>query len=212
MIILFDLDGTLIDSTEAILESFNRSFKIHNHPIQKDEKIKELIGYPLDIMYEKLGVKTCEIDNFISTYKNHYKDISTEKTVLLDGAIEAIELAKEFATLGIVTTKTASYSKVLMQHFKLMQHFDVLIGREDVEYPKPHSQPIEMALEKLNSENMEVWMIGDTELDIISANNANINSAGVLSGYGSHKSLSKYTKNIFKNTLEAVTYLQNRKK
>lgn len=212
MIILFDLDGTLIDSTEAILESFHHSFDVHKYPKQKDEEIKALIGYPLDIMYENLGVNRDLIWDFVATYKEHYRDISTQKTILLKNAREAVLLAKEFAILGIVTTKTGRYSRVLMEHFGLMEHFDVLIGREDVENPKPHEEPILKALEKLDTQNREIWMIGDTKLDLIAAKNANVNSIAVLSGYDDLETLKKFTNVILNDALEATLYLQNRKK
>jgi phosphoglycolate phosphatase len=209
---LFDLDGTLIDSTEAILESFHHSFAIHKYPKQSDEEIKSLIGYPLDIMYENLGVDKELIWDFVATYKEHYREISTQKTELLKNAKEAVLLAKEFAILGIVTTKTGRYSRVLMEHFGLMEYFDVLIGREDVQNPKPHEEPILKALEKLNTENREIWMIGDTKLDLISAKSANVNSIGVLSGYDDLDTLKKFTDVILNDALEATLYLQNRKK
>lgn len=212
MIILFDLDGTLIDSTEAILESFHHSFDVHKYPKQNDEEIKALIGYPLDIMYENLGVGRELIWDFVATYKEHYRDISTQKTTLLKNAREAVLLAKEFAVLGIVTTKTGRYSRVLMEHFGLMEHFDVLIGREDVENPKPHEEPILKALEKLDTQNREIWMIGDTKLDLIAAKNANVNSIAVLSGYDDLETLKKFTNVILNDALEATLYLQNRKK
>ncbi|MCK9473509.1 HAD family hydrolase [Sulfurimonas sp.] len=212
MIILFDLDGTLIDSTEAILESFHHSFDLHKLLRKEDEEIKSLIGYPLDIMYENLGVEKSLISEIITTYKEHYRDISTQKTQLLKNAKEAVELAKEFATLGIVTTKTGEYSKVLMEHFNIMHHFDVLIGREDVVNPKPHAEPIMKALEKLDTKNKEIWMIGDTKLDLIAAQGANVNSIGVLSGYDKAQTLKMFTNVILNDALEAAVYLQKRKK
>ncbi|DAB28119.1 MAG: hydrolase [Sulfurimonas sp. RIFOXYD12_FULL_33_39] len=212
MIILFDLDGTLIDSTEAILESFHHSFDFHKLQRRDDEEIKSLIGYPLDIMYENLGVEKGVISEIISTYKKHYSDISTKKTELLKNAKEAVELASQFATLGIVTTKTGRYSKVLMEHFEIMHHFEVLIGREDVQNPKPHAEPIIKALEKLDTKNREIWMIGDTKLDLIAAKAANINSIGVLSGYDKLETLKMFTNVILNDALEAVGYLKNRKK
>ena len=118
----------------------------------------------------------------------------------------------KFATLGIVTTKTALYSRELMEYFELMQYFEVLIGREDVQNPKPHAEPILKALEKLDTENREIWMIGDTKLDLIAAKNANINSIAVLSGYDDAKTLKKFTDVIFNDALEAAIYLQTRKK
>lgn len=212
MIILFDLDGTLIDSTEAILESFHHSFDFHKLSRKEDEEIKSLIGYPLDIMYENLGVQKGVIAEIITTYKEHYRDISTQKTKLLKNAKEAVELASQFATLGIVTTKTGLYSKILMEHFNVMHHFEVLIGREDVQNPKPHAEPIMKALEKLDTQNREIWMIGDTKLDLIAAQAANVNSIGVLSGYDKRETLKMFTNVILNDALEAAIYLQKRKK
>jgi len=210
MIILFDLDGTLIDSTEAILESFANSFNVLGETPRDEEVIKALIGYPLDIMYAKLGIEQERVWDFVATYKEYYRKISTQKTILLPNAKKSVLEAAEFATLGIVTTKTALYSKVLMEHFGLMDKFEVLIGREDVEYPKPHQEPILKALEKL-PQDKDVWIIGDTELDLISAKNANINSIAVLSGYGTKDTLTKHTEFIFNDALEAVKFLKSRK-
>jgi len=210
LIILFDLDGTLIDSTEAILESFHNSFDIHNHPHPSDEDIKVLIGHPLDVMYRELGVDKKLVWDFVATYKEHYRKISTQKTKLLDFAFQAVKDASEFATLGIVTTKTGRYSKVLMEHFELMEYFKVLVGREDVEHPKPHEEPILKAIESLNMEDSDIWMIGDTKLDLISAKNANINSIGVLSGYDTKETLQNYTEFICDTAYDAVKFLKNR--
>jgi phosphoglycolate phosphatase len=211
MIILFDLDGTLIDSTEAILESFHNSYDVHEQIHPDDEKIKALIGHPLDVMYRELGVCEEQIWDYVDTYKEHYRKISTQKTVLLKNAKQAVEEACLFATLGIVTTKTGKYSQVLMEYFGLMDKFDVLIGREDVENPKPDAEPILKALEKINLKDKDVWMIGDTQMDLISASNAAVNSIGVLSGYDTKDALKKYTNVIFSDSLEAVRYLKGRK-
>ena len=207
MIILFDLDGTLIDSTEAILESFHNSFAVYNTPAPDDEQIKALIGHPLDVMYKELGVDEEKIWDYVATYKEHYRKIATQKTVLLPNAKEAVEYASTFASLGIVTTKTGKYSQILMEHFGLMNKFDVLIGREHVQHPKPHAEPILKALEWFDTDNKEVWMIGDTQLDLLSAKNAGINSIGVLSGYDTQESLKTFINMIFCNALEAVKYL-----
>ena len=211
MIILFDLDGTLIDSTEAILESFHNSFAVYDTVSPDDEQIKALIGHPLDVMYRELGVDEEKIWDFVNTYKEHYRKISTQKTILLKNAKEAVEAAAEFASLGIVTTKTGKYSQVLMEHFDLMDKFDVLIGREHVQNPKPHAEPILKALEHFDTNNKEIWMIGDTQLDLLSAQNANVNSIGVLSGYDKKETLTKFTNMIVSDSLEAVKYLKSRK-
>jgi len=206
--ILFDLDGTLIDSTEAILDSFRNSFEVHEHPHPEDEAIKALIGHPLDVMYRELGVEESKVWTFVGTYKEYYRVISTQKTVLLPKAREAVEEAAKFARLGIVTTKTGKYSRVLMEHFELMHHFEVLIGYEDVKNPKPHAEPIEKAMQQMGvSKKEECWIIGDTRLDLGSAKNAGINSVGVLSGYDNAEQLKTLTDVIEDDALQAVKYL-----
>ena len=209
MIILFDLDGTLIDSTEAIVSTFHYSFDVHDAEHPKDEEIMALIGYPLDIMYSNLGVSEDKVWDYVATYKEEYRKISTLKTELLDCAHESVKKASKIATLGIVTTKTGSYSKVLMEHFGLMKYFKVLIGRENVENPKPHEEPILKALEALNHDGEEVWMIGDTKLDLISAKNAKINSIAVLTGYDDEHTLNQYTDYVMKDALEAIVHLES---
>jgi len=211
MIILFDLDGTLIDSTEAILESFHNSFDIFKVEHPSDEDIKALIGYPLDVMYRELGVEESVVWDYVGVYKEYYRVISREKTELLLNAKESVILANDIAELGIVTTKTGKYSQVLMEHFGIMSYFKVLIGRENVKNPKPDAEPILKALESFSREDKDIWMIGDTKLDLISAKNAGINSIGVLSGYDSKKVLQEHTEYIFETALEAIKYLQSRK-
>ena len=156
MIILFDLDGTLIDSTEAILESFGVAFKTFEKEIPDDRLIKAEIGHPLDVMFATLGVEEEKLEAYVHAYKMHYREISCAKTVLLPEAREAVELASKHATLGVVTTKTALYSIELLEHMGLMSYFDVLIGRENVTHPKPHPEPIEKALSSLDSKGKEI--------------------------------------------------------
>jgi len=208
LIILFDLDGTLIDSTEAILESFHHSLDVHGYlPHPKDSEIEALIGYPLDIMFSRVGIDESVVWDYVSTYKEHYQKISTQKTLLLECAREAVERASKIATLGVVTTKTGKYSRVLLEHFGIMKYFEVLIGREDVKEPKPAAEPILKALENLPKDE-NVWMIGDTKLDLICAKNAGVNSIGVTSGYDTKETILQYTQNIYKDALKAVESLE----
>jgi len=210
MIILFDLDGTLIDSTEAILESFGVAFKTFGQAVPEDKLIEAEIGHPLDVMFSTLGVAKEEVDDYVYAYKMHYREISCAKTVLLPEAQKAIELASKHAILGVVTTKTAKYSIELLEHMGLMSYFEVLIGREDVINPKPNPEPIQKALAKLPSDTSDIWMIGDTCMDMLAAKSANVGSVGVTCGYGTTESLTLCTDNIYQNALEAVRFITKR--
>jgi len=209
--ILFDLDGTLIESTDAILESFEAAYDTLGELSPHKDDIKSLIGYPLDIMFTKLGIKG-DVWSYVSAYKEHYRLISKAKTSMLPLAINAIEEASRIATLGIVTTKTARYSRELLEHMNVMHHFKVLVGRENVENPKPHAEPILKAMELLNSDKDLTWMIGDTILDLNSAKNAGVKSIAVLCGYGAKRDLQEHANFVVNDSLEAVRLISGKYK
>jgi len=210
-IILFDLDGTLIDSTDAIVSTFMHSFKEMNYNFEgNEEDIKSLIGYPLDIMYQDLGIEKNLVWDFVASYKNRYRQISTKQTLLLDNAFEAVQLASKIARVSVVTTKTRLYTIPLLDHFQIGKYFEIVTGRENVENPKPHPEPILVTLDQMNyDENIhKAWMIGDTKLDLIAAEAANIDSIAVLCGYGKEEELKEFTENISNTALDAVKFIE----
>ncbi len=205
--ILFDLDGTLIDSTEAILESFGVAYDTFGRAMPEEDEIKKLIGHPLDMMFRMLGVPNSQADAYVDAYKEYYRLISRKKTTLLPLAKEAVKLAATIGTLGVVTTKTARYSEELLEHLGVMHYFEVLIGRESVTHPKPHPEPILKALSHLKADASRTWMIGDTPMDLIAANEAGVQGIGVLCGYGTKYDLQKHTDCVLKDALDAVKHI-----
>jgi phosphoglycolate phosphatase len=213
-IILFDLDGTLIDSTDAIVSTFYHTFKeLKFDFIGSDKDIKNLIGYPLDIMYKDLGIEDSKVWDFVNAYKNRYRVISKEQTTLLENAYEAVLLASQLGRVSVVTTKTRMYTMPLLEHFNIAHFFEIITGRENVQNPKPHPEPILITLEQMNynKDLHDVWMIGDTKLDLIAAREANIRSIGVLCGYGEIDEIQEYTQFIQKDAISAINFLKNLK-
>lgn len=209
-IILFDLDGTLIDSTDAIVSTFRFAFKEQGFDFRgSDKNIKDLIGYPLDIMFERLGVSKQKVWDYVDSYKNRYRVISVEQTTLLENAFDAVQLASKIARVSVVTTKTRMYTIPILDNFNITQYFEIITGRENVENPKPHPEPILKTLVQMNYDKNkdEVYMIGDTKLDLICANEAKVNAIGVLCGYSDEEELLKYTNIVKKDALEAIKYI-----
>jgi phosphoglycolate phosphatase len=209
--ILFDLDGTLINSTDAIIRCFYHSFKALNFNFKGDEEdIKNEIGYPLDIMYEHLGVPKEKVWDYVNSYKIEYKKIPLLETKLLPNAIKSLQLASSFAILGIVTTKTTQCTIPLLEHLDIMKYFKTIVGRDKIQKPKPHPEPIYKALENMKIKiSKNIFIIGDTKLDIIAGNSANISTVAVLCGYGKYNDLINYTTNIVTDSLEAIKLIQN---
>ena len=157
-------------------------------------------------MYEELGVDKKDVQFFVNTYKQRYKDISLDQSYLLNDAIKSLELASSFARLGVVTTKTTKYTIPILEKFNIIKYFEVIIGRQEVTHPKPHPEPILKAMKQMNvtSSNFNIYMIGDTKLDLIAAQKANIKGVGVLCGYGKIDDLKQYTDMVYISTSNAI--------
>ncbi|EAK3129760.1 HAD family hydrolase [Campylobacter jejuni] len=205
--ILFDLDGTLIDSTDAILNSFQGVFKALGLTSKNNEEIKNLIGYPLEQMFRMLYPDKVNLSKeFVLAYREIYAQIYLEQTTLLPKAKEALELGSEIADLGIVTTKGGKFTPILLDYLRVKKFFKTLITLEDVTNPKPSSEPIILALKGLNKTQENAYMIGDTILDIQAAISANITPLALTCGYGNENELKAHSM-VFLNAYEAVNYI-----
>lgn len=208
--LLFDLDGTLIDSTPAILNSFYFAFEKLGLEPSLDEDIKSLVGLPLDEMFSKLYQDKAYLANqFIDFYREKYHKIYLEQTTLLPLAKEALELADTFADLAVVTTKGSQFTKPLLDFLGVGHLFKTIVGRNDVKFPKPHPKPILTALERLNKDKTHAFMIGDTQFDILAAKAAEISHIALSCGYESIESLQKHSDCIKDNAYEAVKFIKN---
>ena len=211
--ILFDLDGTLLDSLDSILESFQNALINIDHSDKYDaQRVTDLIGLPLTIMFEGLGVPKELNSQVLLEYKKHYHKIKLEKTTLMEGTKEALALASSFANLGVVTTKVSTSSLELLEHLNINHYFKALVGADSVTHPKPHPEPILKCMQMLGvTDKSSTWMIGDTHLDTQSAHEAGVHSIGLLCGYGNEDKMKKYTKHIEKNPKKAIEFIINLK-
>lgn len=201
------MDGTIIDSTGAIHDGFTKAFNDNNNINKIDyEYLNSLIGYPLEIMFEKLGAPRDKISDYLISYKEEYKRVYLKKTSLIDSAKEAIILAASFAKLGIVTTKTSLYSKILLEHLGVDKYFDVIIGRDDVVNPKPSAEPILKAINSIDLKSNKIYMIGDTILDAKAAKAANIISIGLTCGYGKKDDLCEICDYCYDLPIDAILF------
>ncbi|WP_457596276.1 HAD family hydrolase [Hydrogenimonas sp.] len=209
-VVLFDLDGTLIDSTEAIVESFAYAFESFGRQAPDPDAVAALVGEPLGAMFPKLGGEAERVEAYVEAYKRRYREIFLEKTVLLPHAEEALERAARFARLGVVTTKTGSYSIRLLEHLGLMSFFETLVGSEDVTRHKPHPEPVFEALRRMGASPREAWMVGDTPMDMEAAKAAGARAAAVTCGYAPEERLRDRADLVASNPLFAVLEIEKR--
>jgi len=178
--ILFDLDGTLINTNEIIIQSFEYTFNTHfpNVEVNRD-RILTFIGPTLQQTFSEYTSDPFLIQDMIDSYRKHYVENEMGLFEIYPNVIEVVtQLKEEGYNLGIVTSKFKEAAWPSFTHYKLENIFDVFISLDEVEHPKPNRNPIDVALSGFDNPSGAI-MIGDNKSDILSGKNAGIYSAGV---------------------------------
>jgi len=179
-LILFDLDGTLIQSTEIILNVFRKVIKTYFNEDVENEKLTSFLGQTL---HQTFGMYTDDLDLIEEVIKTYRQMTEKEISSSLKAYPYAKETCKYFLERGIhVGVVTSKMNEVALNHLKLAGLDDViehLIGYNDVVCHKPHPEPIEKALQHFNVDKADALYVGDHENDIKAAKNAGILSCAV---------------------------------
>lgn len=177
--VLFDLDGTLIDTSQLIIDSYQHTFKKHLNLDVPASEIALSMGRPL---VEILGSYCPEQqDEMVRTYREYNEARHDFMTKLIPGVQETLEvLSEEGITLGVVTGKRRQLAMRGMQLFGIDAYMQVIITPEDTKLHKPNPEPILKALELLKQRPEETIMVGDSPVDLQTAHSAGTLSAAVL--------------------------------
>lgn len=176
--ILFDLDGTLIDTNELIIASFLHTLN-HYYPGEYTrEDVLPFMGPSLKETFSSIDPD--RVEEMIERYRTHNLANHDSLVKEFDGVYETVKALKEKGyKLAIVSTKMSSTVKKGLKLTNLDSFFDVIVAMDNVENVKPHPEPLEKALKKLGSVPQETIMVGDNYHDILGAKNAGTLSAGV---------------------------------
>lgn len=177
--ILFDLDGTLIDSTDLILNSFNYVLKTYLKKEVPEDEIRSLFGRPLYYQMALFGGEE-RADELVKRYREHNLASHAEYLKPIDGARETLEVLKKRGyRLGLVTSKKEDAARLGMQICQIETYFEVFVFSDDVKIHKPEPEPILYALKKLNLRPQEAVYVGDSTYDIICGQRAGVKTVGV---------------------------------
>ena len=180
--VAFDLDGTLIDSTDAIVECFMLAFEELGEPPPTRDVVVNTIGPPLEDQFSLLT--DLDPGHCAKVYRAFYADIGRERTTLLPEAIDCLgALADVGLSLGVATSKERGVSEMLMRHLGVIHHFESFLGPGDVEFPKPHPAAVLKSMEELGATADEFLFVGDSEFDIRAAKAAGVRCVAVTTGY-----------------------------
>lgn len=176
--LLFDLDGTLLDTTTLIVNSFKYTFRCHYNRELDNQDIYEYFGKTLQVAMENLGPD--KVDELIETYRKYNLAHHDELTAAFTGVVEAIQtLYSEGILLAIVTSKTHATALRGLKLFNLDKYFHSIIGVEQCLHHKPDPEPVLTALNSLELSPNDCLMIGDSPADLASAQSANVKTAAV---------------------------------
>lgn len=179
-LVIFDLDFTLIDAEKTVRKGIEYAMKKTGEKAGV-ETIMRYIGIPLEDMLAKGGVKDAKKAG--EAYRELYGKIYLKETVLYPGVREKLEeMHSKGIVLALMTAKRQDFAEGLLRHFGLMKVFSVVLGAQPGLKPKPAPDGINKIVEKVGVDKGKTFMVGDTEIDIIAAENAGVNAIGVLTG------------------------------
>lgn len=178
--ILFDLDGTLINTNDIIIRSFRSTFERHFPEVEvTDEMIYSYIGPTLQQTFGEYTKDPFVIQDMITSYREFYVDYEIGNFQIYPDVLEVVKDLKEKGyNLGILTSKFREAAWPSFTHYGLENIFDSFTALDDVEYPKPHKNAVETALKAFPNCKGAI-MIGDNQGDVLAGKNAGIYSAGV---------------------------------
>jgi len=188
--VLFDFDGTLIDSAPDIHAAVNELLKTHDLPPVTLEQAKAMIGNGVAKLVERAFAASgkplagAELEqaqrDMIPIYNRHL----TRLTKLMPGALTALrQLRAAGAKLALVTNKPQAATREVLLHFRIFEEFGAVIGGDAVSNKKPSPEPLYLALERLHADRANAVMVGDSTTDVEAARNAGLPVIIIRGGY-----------------------------
>lgn len=181
--IVFDWDGTLVDSTQAIVESVQHASEDVGLPVPDDEAARGIIGLELGAAIDALfsGLTEVQLQTLVERYRYHYL-VRDHAVPLFDGVADAMkELETQGFMLGVATGKTRRGLERAMANTELKRHF-LATRCADECHSKPHPQMLHELMDELGIEAERTLMVGDTPYDLQMARNAGVDSLAVSYG------------------------------
>lgn len=176
--ILFDLDGTIIDTNDLIVESFKYTIKKHLGYDIKPNDVTPYFGEPLPITLKRFSED--RLEELLTTYRSYNEENHDMYTKIREDVKDTLEIMyKKGIKMGIVTSKRKELAIRGLRLFELDKYFDVVVALEDTDEHKPKPAPILKALKTLSVSRENAIMVGDSPYDILCASNAGVASAAV---------------------------------
>lgn len=192
-LILFDLDGTLVDTSLDITNAINYAIKPCNITPISPQKTISLVGEGITRLMEKIiennmQQQTIDRDKLVKSFLDYYSEHLLDNTTIYPKVRESLAELRGYKK-AVISNKRENLSIKLLEGLDLLKYFDLVIGSDTTAERKPSPLPIFYALSKLNISNKESVIVGDSVFDIEAGKSAGIRTIGVTYGYRPAESL-----------------------
>ena len=177
--VLFDFDGTLVNTNDVIIASWQHTYKHYRGREESIEKITACFGEPLLITMAREFPEVAPEDS-AEVYRQFQQQNAHLLVKIFPGIVDLLKALKEAGyRMGIVTSRTRESALRYMDMFGITEYFEAMVTCDDTTVHKPNPEPILLGLEKMGITKDEAIMIGDSPFDIKCANNAGVKSVMV---------------------------------
>lgn len=202
--ILFDLDGTLTDSGEGIINCAILALEHFGLPIPSREEMRVFVGPPLHESFINHGVPADKADEAIRVYRSRYIPIGAYENTPYPGVREMLESLKaEGHTLYVATSKPEAMSIKILEHFDLAKYFDMICGAT-MDTSRSSKEDVIAYLLERNGRADNMIMVGDTKFDVLGAKHHGIKTIGVSWGYGTVADMEQSGAAAIADTVDAL--------
>jgi pyrophosphatase PpaX len=181
--VLFDLDGTLIDSIRLILDSYHHTLAAHGVPPRTDEDWLRGVGTPLSVQFAEWRDDLGKLEAMVATYRAYNLAHHDRMVTVYPGVVAAVEAIRAAGRrTGLVTSKNRQGALRGLTLVRLEAMMDVLVCADEVTNPKPHPEPVEKAVALLGADPGTTVYVGDSIHDMVSGRAAGVRTAAALWG------------------------------
>ncbi len=186
-LLIFDLDGTLIDSRLDLAHAVNATRTHMGMSVLENERVYSYVGNGAPVLIRRaLGEQAteAEVQEGLEFFLEYYRDHALDYTVLYPGVREAIDRLRAASKhLAILTNKPVRISRAIVEGLGIGGHFFQVYGGNSFEFKKPHPIGVESLRKEVDAARENSMMVGDSSVDVQTARNAGIRCCGVTYGF-----------------------------
>jgi len=207
--VLFDLDGTLVDSIELIVAAAMNAFASRQGPSPSEAEIRNTIGRPLPTTFGPWLVDDNDLPFLITKYREYQLEHHDRLTNAYEGIVEAVTgLDAAGCQMAIVTSKVGFMAERALVHTGLARYMRCIIASDSTTRHKPEPEPVLMALERLGSAPRDALFVGDSPYDMQAARAAGVHALGVAWGaFAPDVLISAGAEAVLQRPVELVPYI-----